>query len=70
MSSKYNQDKIYANMIYLMSLSIYSYKPSITRMKGESSGQLVPVNLSNSVTHSSQMHLQKAQEQTQPCVKH
>lgn len=69
-SPKCNQDKICANMIYLMSLPMHLYKPSITRLKGETSGQLVAVNLSNSVTHSSQMHLQKAQEQTLPCVKH
>lgn len=70
MSPKCNQDRIYVSMIYLMSLSVHLYKPSITRLKGETSGQLVPVNLSNSVTPSSQMHLQKAQEQTLPCVKH
>lgn len=70
MSPKYNQDRIYVCMINLRSLSMHLYKPSITRLKGEASGQLVAVNLSNSVTHSSQIHLQKAQEQTLPCVKH
>lgn len=70
MSPKYDQDKIYVSTRYLMSVSVHLYKPSITRQKGETSDQLVAVNLSNSVTHSSQMHLQKAQEQTLPCVKH
>lgn len=69
MSTKCSQGKRYTSMIYLMSVSLRSCSSNSSPHGKERHGQLVAVNLSISVTHSSQMPLQKAQEQTLSCFK-